>query len=165
MPQGKPDSVDLFLESALDPYPEIDREVEAAVDRISKVASHLRRIGEHVVEGFGLIRSEFRMLLKLRISPGERMTAGELAEELVLSTGAMTKRLDSLERQGLVRRERDTHDRRSVFVCLTDAGRDKVDEAVDAQAAEEARVIGVLTSKERTALNDLLRKVLIELED
>lgn len=158
------DSVDGFLAQAL-PYPQIDRRVEAGVDRISKIYAHLGRTGEQILGRFGLNRSEFRLLLRLRMSPDGRMKAGELSGALVLTTGAMTKRLDALEDQGLIRRERDTKDRRAVFVSLTDTGTERLDEAVDALAVDQARVWRALTREEQDALNDLLRKLLLELED
>lgn len=52
-----------------------------------------------------------------------RMTAGELARESGLSSGALTTLLDRLERRGYVRRVRDTADRRRIFIELTDLAR------------------------------------------
>jgi DNA-binding MarR family transcriptional regulator len=49
-----------------------------------------------------------------------RMTAGHLAEESGLTTGAVTAALDRLEEAGYLRRERDSADRRKVFVELTE---------------------------------------------
>lgn len=49
-----------------------------------------------------------------------RMTPGALADELGLTTGAVTAVLDRLERLDYVERERDPSDRRRVFVRLTD---------------------------------------------
>jgi DNA-binding MarR family transcriptional regulator len=48
------------------------------------------------------------------------MTAGQLAEAVRLTTGAVTGLLDRLESAGLVRRVRDTKDRRKVIVEVTD---------------------------------------------
>jgi DNA-binding MarR family transcriptional regulator len=53
----------------------------------------------------------------------ERITAGELATEVGLTTGAITTALDRLEGKGYVRRLRDEHDRRKVLVELTDEAR------------------------------------------
>lgn len=49
----------------------------------------------------------------------ERMTAGELADGLGLTSGAVTAVLDRLERLGYLERERDLSDRRRVYVRLT----------------------------------------------
>jgi DNA-binding MarR family transcriptional regulator len=44
------------------------------------------------------------------------MTAGRLAELTGLTTGAITGVVDRMEKAGLVRRERDSEDRRKVFI-------------------------------------------------
>jgi DNA-binding MarR family transcriptional regulator len=69
----------------------------------------------------GINRSDARCLDIIDIHG--RVTAGELARESRLSTGAITTLLDRLERAGFVRRVRDTDDRRRVLVELTDEAR------------------------------------------
>src|SRR6185295_2016536 len=71
-----------------------------------------------VIELAGINRTDWRCLDIL----GTRgpMTAGQLAEAVRLTTGAVTGVLDRLETAGLVRRVRDTEDRRRVMVELTD---------------------------------------------
>jgi DNA-binding MarR family transcriptional regulator len=71
-----------------------------------------------VMERAGLNRTDWRCLDIL----GTRgpMTAGQLAEAVRLTTGAVTGVLDRLEAAGLVRRVRDTEDRRRVIVELTE---------------------------------------------
>src|SRR6266516_5092047 len=71
-----------------------------------------------VMELAGLNRTDWRCLDIL----GARgpMTAGQLAEAVRLTTGAVTGVLGRLEGAGLVRRVRDTHDRRKVIVEVTD---------------------------------------------
>src|SRR5438128_3146875 len=71
-----------------------------------------------VSERAGINRTDWRCLDIL----GTRgpMTAGQLAEAVRLTTGAVTGVLDRLETAGLVRRIRDTHDRRKVIVEVTD---------------------------------------------
>ena len=158
------DAIDRFLERALDLFPMLDREVEAAVDRMEKLTKKIDRTTEQTVSGFGLNTGEFRLLLKLRQIPGERATAGRLASALSLSSGAMTNRIDQLEEAGYVSRERDPDDRRNVVVVLTGAGRDVLAKAVDAQADEERRLLSALTPDEQRQLNALLRTVLLSIE-
>jgi DNA-binding MarR family transcriptional regulator len=163
---GRQDSVDRFIESQVrDLYPSLDPEVEAAVERFSKIAKYLDRTTERTVAEFGLNGGEFHVLQKVRCSPTQTMTAGELAERLSLSSGAMTNRLDGLEEAGLITRLRDPEDRRSVVVRLTDAGVGVMDRAVETQGAVEERFLSVLSSSDGKKLNDLLRTLLLEIED
>jgi DNA-binding MarR family transcriptional regulator len=71
-----------------------------------------------VMERAGINRTDWRCLDIL----GTRgpMTAGQLAEAVRVTTGAVTGVLDRLETAGLVRRVRDTQDRRKVIVEVTD---------------------------------------------
>ncbi len=59
----------------------------------------------------------------------ERMTAGELADGLGLTSGAVTAVLDRLERLGYIERERDLSDRRRVYVRLTARAHELADAA------------------------------------
>jgi DNA-binding MarR family transcriptional regulator len=164
-PTPRQDSIDRFLEMALDLFPDLDPEAEAAVDRITKIHKYLARVTERTVSRYGLNTGEFKVLLKLRQAPQEQLSAGTLSEYLTLSSGAMTNRLDGLEEAGLIVRERDAADRRSVLVRLTDAGIDVLARTVDEQAVIEAELIGVLKPEEQRRLNDLLRRIVLAIED
>jgi DNA-binding MarR family transcriptional regulator len=76
----------------------------------------------------------------------------------------MTGRLDALEQRGFVHREPSTEDRRKVVVQLTAAGRRAWRNALDDMGFEERRVLGVLSSRERHQLSDLLRRVVVAAE-
>ena len=71
-----------------------------------------------VMERAGLNRTDWRCL-DILCTRGP-MTAGQLADAVRLTTGAVTGVLDRLEAAGLVRRIRDTKDRRKVIVEVTD---------------------------------------------
>ena len=92
------------------------------------------------------------------------MSAGDLSRALLLSSGAMTNRLDRLEGAELIRRIPDPRDRRGVLVELTPKGVATIDGAVTEQAAKEIDVLSALSPRELTTLNQLLRKVLGSLE-
>lgn len=167
MPTEAPqDHIDAFL-TTLAPLDnvEIDPEVEGIVDRIGGLNRRIKRAAEQTVTEFGLTLGDWRVLSKLRLSsPGLRSTPGELASWVELSSGAMTSRLDSLERQGFVRRVPDPGDRRSVVVELTEQGRDAWDAAASVQGRKEAFFASALTKSEQRQLNALLRKLMLAFE-
>ena len=159
------DPIDDFIEEALRYFPEIDPEVEGVVDRIWKLSKRLDRLWDRTAERYGLNQGgEYKVLLKLRQAPEGRATPGELARRLSLSTGAMTNRLDRLEDAGLIVRERDPHDRRSVLVRMTEKGQEVFTEAVHAEAKQEERLVGVLNPDEQRRLNALLRRLVLAFE-
>jgi DNA-binding MarR family transcriptional regulator len=82
----------------------------------------------------------------------------------MLSSGGMTKRLDRLAEAGLVERRPDPADRRGILVRLTPHGKSVADRALENHVANEERLVRSLSPAERRALDDLLRKLLAELE-
>ena len=77
----------------------------------------------------------------------------------------MTNRLDGLEEQGLVTRERAVADRRSVLVTLTPQGLDTLTQAVEAVGKEETALVSALTDAQRRQLNGLLRTLMLAIEE
>lgn len=88
------------------------------IDEIRRSQLATDRFDSAVAEAVGLNRTDMRCVDALeRAGP---LTAGQLAEETGLTSGAMTTALDRLERAGFVQRFRDDDDRRRVLVKLTD---------------------------------------------
>jgi len=164
-PTSRKDSIDRFIDSSLALFPGVDPETEAAVDRIHMLSKHIKRSTEGVVTGLGLNAGEFYALLKLRVAPDQRMSAGDLAELLDLSTGAMTNRLDGLEEQGLVTRERAAADRRSVLVTMTPKGQETLVTAVESAGKEEHALFSTLSEAQHRQLNALLRTLVLSFQD
>jgi DNA-binding MarR family transcriptional regulator len=92
------------------------------IEEVRRSQSATARFDEAVADALGMNRTDMRCVDVLQRRG--RMTAGQLAEETGLSSGAMTAALDRLERSGYVRRVRDEGDRRRVLVELApDAAR------------------------------------------
>lgn len=67
-----------------------------------------------------------------------RLSAGQIAERMHMTTGAVTTMLDRLERQGMAQRTRDDHDRRRVHVELTPAAQERIAAIYDELILEDA---------------------------
>jgi DNA-binding MarR family transcriptional regulator len=109
-----------------------------------------------VAERFNLSRTDMRCLDLL----GHRgpMTAGQLAEESGLSTGAVTFLLDRLEEAGMVTRRRDTEDRRRIWVELVPSAQKRLDRA-QAPIVEEMRAVAQRFKAEELAIvRDFMRE-------
>lgn len=90
---------------------------EALIDEVRRSQSATARFDQAVADALGLGRTDMRCLDVLqRAGP---MAAGQLADAMGLTTGAMTAAIDRLERSGFARRVRDDADRRRVLVELT----------------------------------------------
>lgn len=76
------------------------------------------RLDQAAADHLGVGRTDLRGLEVLE-RLARPLTAGHMAEQLGLTTGAATLLVDRLERAGYVQRRRDTHDRRKVYVDVT----------------------------------------------
>jgi DNA-binding MarR family transcriptional regulator len=159
------DQIDELLEEFAPELPAIDLEVEGIVERIQFLQHHLKRTMEETLADHGLTHGEWSVLGMLkRKGPPYRRTPGQLARHANLSTGAMTNRLDRLEKAGVIRRLPDPGDRRSIQVELTDAGHRAWAESVGTQGQKEELVVSALPKKDRAQLNELLRRLVVEFE-
>jgi MarR family transcriptional regulator, 2-MHQ and catechol-resistance regulon repressor len=104
-----------------------------------------------------LTYSQFAVLEALyHIGP---MTAGEVSQKILKSGGNLTLVIDNLERDGLVRRERDGKDRRVIHVHLTEAGKRKVEAVFPGHVAALVDEFKVLSAGEQKTLGELCRKL------
>jgi len=159
------DHVDLMLEIWKRELPDLDLATEGIVERIQKLQRYLDRAMNETLADFKLDRGEWWLLGALRRSgPPYRKSPGKLAEDIGLSSGAMTNRLDRLEEAGLIRRLPDPDDRRALKVELTDQGWQAWQDSVGAQARKEFLVASALDPEEKEALNALLRRLMLEFE-
>jgi DNA-binding MarR family transcriptional regulator len=83
----------------------------------------------------------------------------ELARRLDLNNRTITPMVDALEREQLVSRRTDPHDRRAILVELTPRGRARRDAICLAQEDISAELVATLTTDEQAQLNGLLRRV------
>ncbi|GGL13200.1 MarR family winged helix-turn-helix transcriptional regulator [Planomonospora parontospora] len=145
--------------------PELDMGPQGVIGRLHRLAGHLTEQLCVVYRRYGLGEGEFDVLAALRRAgePFER-APGELAAFTMVTTGAMTKRIDRLERDGLVTRRRSRHDGRGRVVALTAAGRELIDQAFTEHMRNERRLVDALAPEEAAQLESLLTTWLARFE-
>jgi DNA-binding MarR family transcriptional regulator len=159
--QAELDDLDAALLVWAREIPSLDPLTEGIVERIHILAHDFNESMSLTLAEFDLDRRAFKLLGRLRSGgPPYRRSAGTLANDLQLSTGAMTNRLDRLEAAGLVRRLPDPSDRRGTLVEPTEAGHAAWDRTVGTQARREAMIASVRTTSEREQLHRLLRRLM-----
>jgi DNA-binding MarR family transcriptional regulator len=143
-----------------------DDEVEAAATRIPMLAKYLKRTSRQAATEAGLQWFEYETLhaLMIRTEPGTA-TPTQLADRLMVSPAGITGRLDGMEEAGLLRRLRSDTDRRRVDVEITAVGRERWVQAMHGRGRAEETMMGALSPTEQRTLNELLRKLLIPLEE
>lgn len=159
------DVVDHLLNDWARERPDLDPSAMAIVGRIIALGKQLENRANQALDPFDLPYWALDVLATLRRSgPPHRMSPGALRRSVLISSGAMTNRLDRLESRGLVRREPDPHDRRGSQIVLTAAGRRLVDQAIVARFDEAAEAVAGLKRNEQAQLRALLAKLTDSLE-
>lgn len=160
------DSVDWRLDQWRTERPDIDPSPMGVVARIQRACRLLERELRDNFAAHDLQLWEFDVLGTLRRSgPPYQLTAGQLVDSSMVTSGAITNRIDRLVARELVTREVDPHNRRSVLITLTESGRERIDAAVVDHVALEAQLLGKLSERDRDQLAGLLRRLLTGLGD
>ncbi|WP_433664996.1 MarR family winged helix-turn-helix transcriptional regulator [Nocardia sp. CA-128927] len=160
------DHVDQVLAQWQVQRPDLDVSPMAVLGRLSRLTQLTSAEMRKTFAAHGLDAASFDVLATLRRSePPHSLTPTELMHSAMVTSGAITQRLDRLEERGLVRRSRSESDGRGISVLLTDVGRTLIDDALPDHVATEERLLGPLTAKQRAGLADTLRTLLESLGD
>lgn len=161
------DRASLAVEQWQRERPEIDGLVMAVFGRLAEAAQRVAR--DHLnplFQAHGLGPGEFDVLATLRRSGAPyALSPTALYDATMVTSGAMTGRIDRLQKAGWVVRTPDPEDRRGVLVSLTDAGRALIDEVVTLHVANETQLLAGLSQGERETLAGLLGKLLATLPE
>lgn len=160
------DAVDLVLAQWRQERPDLDAWPMGIVGRLSRLSRLLEiRLKDFFAE-HELERWEFDVLATLRRSgPPYELTAGALNRAAMITSGAITNRIDRMANRGLVERVPDQDDRRSVRVRLTERGWETIEELVGPHTENEALLLAALDPGERDRLASTLRRLLESLGD
>ncbi|CAM2070123.1 MarR family transcriptional regulator [Sulfidibacter corallicola] len=140
--------------------PDIDPTPMAVCGEVWRAGERLRLGVQANLAGCGLDLAGFDVILTLRRQgPGRSLSPSALAKEIMLSTSAMTNRLDRLEKRGLIQRTSDPDDRRGLKIVLTEEGFALAEELVVSHVDTEERMLSELTEEERDQLRTLLAKI------
>jgi DNA-binding MarR family transcriptional regulator len=113
------------------------------------------RFHDAVAGYLGINRTDLRCLDILDLSG--RQTAGELADQMGMSTGAVTAMLDRLEKAGYVRRLRDPADRRRVLVEPAELAAARGREIYQPFEEQTVPMFGRFSDEELAVVRDFLR--------
>jgi MarR family 2-MHQ and catechol resistance regulon transcriptional repressor len=134
------------IRQALDAYIKLVRASESVTSRVIR---HLDDDGLTVSQ-FGVLEALFHL------GP---LSQRELAQKILKSGGNVTMVIDNLEKQGLVKRERNEEDRRLYRITLTPTGRKLIKNIFPRHAAKIASQMNILTKEELQELGHLCRKL------
>jgi DNA-binding MarR family transcriptional regulator len=114
---------------ATETRPLTDSELRAWRGLLRAHASMVKRLDAELESAHGLAVTSYEVLLHLHHADGRKMRMCDVAESVLLSRSGLTRLVDRLERDGLVERVSCPDDARGAYARLTDAGREKLEEA------------------------------------
>ena len=158
-----------YVERILDQWrrelPDLDMSPVGIVGRVYRLARVFEKRLGSTFESQGLNRSGFDVLASLRrAGQPHRLSPTALYNSLLITSGAMTNRIDRLEEEGLVTREPSPDDRRALLVALTPKGKELVESIATELAQAEHELLASLGASEQKELATLLRTLLNSLE-
>lgn len=160
------DRIDRILAQWNRERPDLDTRVMGLIGRIQRAAAALRPRLDDAHGLSGLQGESFDVLASLRRAGRPyQLSPTQLYREMMLTSGAMTNRIDRLEEAALVSRRPDPRDRRGTLVRLTAKGKTVIDAATTEHVANQERLLSGLSEREQQQLAELLRKLLLSLGD
>ena len=157
------DEVDRIIQAWSQELPQMDTTPMAVLSRVTRLSRLLDLQRRQAFMDSGLDTWVFDVLSCLRrAGKPYSMTPGQLMNELLVSSGTMTNRIDRLVEAGLVQRSPSPYDRRAVFVTLTETGKQRVDQAILDLVEHEREMLAPLSAKQQQTLANLLRPLLLQ---
>jgi DNA-binding MarR family transcriptional regulator len=160
------DIVDELLDQWAVERPKMNVSALGIVVRVQMLGKLLQQRTDDALKQHGLRHWEYDVLSVLRRQGGNfEMAATEIARAAMLTTGAMTTRIDGLVERGLVRRRQARADRRSVLVRLTAKGKRVVNEAIESRLNDANEALARIPAIEKKQMANSLRRLLLSVED
>jgi DNA-binding MarR family transcriptional regulator len=155
----EPDHVDAILAQWARERPDLDPSPIGLIGRLHRLADVLNVELRKVFAEAGLGDGDFDVLVTLRRNGAPyELTPGELCASTMVTSSAVTKRIDRLERAGLVTRTVSERDARSRRIRLTEEGFALVDRLMAVHVANEHRLVAGLSEHDRAQLAGILRR-------
>jgi DNA-binding MarR family transcriptional regulator len=159
------DSVDRIVAAWRRRDPDLDSSSLEVTGRMVLCASYYERAVVAVLQPFGLSIADFDVLNTMRrVGDQHGSKPTDLARSSLVTTGAMTSRLDRLERSGLIRRLPDPADRRGVLVRLTSQGSKVARQALQELIAANQAFLEPLSPEQRESVASALKALLLRHE-
>jgi DNA-binding MarR family transcriptional regulator len=119
-----------------------------------------KRLDAELDRAHRLPLTSYEVLHHLEEATGGRMRMCDLADQAQLSRSGLTRLVDRLEREGLLERCSCTHDARGSYACLTEAGRERLEEArITHLSALRAAFLSRFSEEELTLLADTWERI------
>jgi DNA-binding MarR family transcriptional regulator len=139
--------------------PDLDASPLLVIGRLQYLTERLDALLRPPFAAHGLGNGDFDVLAALRRAGSPfQLRPVELSKSLLVTTGAITKRLDRLETQGLLERKAEGSDGRAKIIRLTAAGLALTNELIEVHLSNQDRLLRGLSQRQRSDLASLLER-------
>ncbi|MDX7998490.1 MarR family transcriptional regulator [Xenorhabdus sp. Reich] len=156
----KHDHVDRLLIQWEQQRPDLDPSSMGVIGRLCRVSKIIEQRLQHAFREHGLSTIEFDILATLRRN-NTPITPTEMYQSVMLTSGAMSTRIEHMVQRGLIERIANEEDRRSCKVFLTSEGKALIDKAVESHLENQKNILESLTETQQEQLATLLRHWLL----
>jgi DNA-binding MarR family transcriptional regulator len=159
------DHVDNLIEGWAAERPDLDTSPIAVVYRLTRVAAVWNAEIDRLFASYGITSTDFAVLSNLqRAGAPYQLNQRLIMSALRLTSGTVSLRIEKMVERGLVTRSPDPMDARASVVTLTADGAELFDRVAPEHLANEARLIAALPAPQLGELSELLRAILIDIE-
>ncbi|SNR93813.1 DNA-binding transcriptional regulator, MarR family [Methylobacillus rhizosphaerae] len=163
LPEPTADHIDQLVKDWETTKPGHDFSGMELATRLWRTATLLLKQSMEIISNAGLNQGEFDVLATLYRNGGS-LSPTELYQRLLITSGAMTNRLDTLSQKGLVQRTPHPEDKRSLEVHITTEGRLLFDPIFEIYLEQLKSSLAIIPAEQRQALNQGMRQLLLSLE-
>ncbi len=139
----------------------MDDTLARLTELVTRASWRVRRGTAKELEPIGITYAQARVLRIVASAP-EPLRMADLADQLDVVPRSATSMIDALESVGLVERQPDTSDRRSIRLTVTGAGRELMNRMQALRVAQGEELFGRLTAAEQREMTRMLERLLDE---
>ena len=155
------DSVQKKIKQWSKSMPDLNTKPMALISRLQQATKQINDELSTSFQNQKLTDASFEVLATLlRAGPPHSLSPSELLEQMPITSGTMTTRIDKLEKTGLVKRKTKRDDKRSVNVALTKKGLSLIEKVIIEHVEAQEKIISVFDENEQAVLVSLLQKYL-----
>lgn len=137
---------------------DFDEKTVAELEKLLRyISENLKQRGREILTQYPITPPQF-VALQWLLEEGD-LTIGELSNKMYLACSTTTDLVDRMEKNGLVARVKDQHDRRVVRIHLLEKGEQIIDEVIKKRQHDLAQVLQSFSDEEIVFLEKCLRKL------
>ena len=140
-------------------YPDLDPSAMEAFLHLLRTSTEMSDALDDLLADYEISRGRFVVMILLNRDPENPVNPADLADRASVTRATMTGLIDTLERDGFVKREHASEDRRMMLVRLTSRGRAYLDRVLPDYFRRIAALMALLTASERKTLVALMNKI------